>query len=94
MESVQLTRRAFLARGLTGLGLFAAGGSVRYRALAANSGWRAPFASLEAIGELLPPDANGVRLPKGFSARIVARSGQAPAGLPGYTWHSAPDGGA
>jgi uncharacterized protein len=39
-------------------------------------------------------DANGVRLPSGFSSRIVARSGtEAVAGC-GYSWHSAPDGGA
>lgn len=39
------------------------------------------------------PDANGVRLPAGFTSRILARSGQVVAGT-GYTWHSAPDGGA
>ncbi|TQF17123.1 DUF839 domain-containing protein [Myxococcus llanfairpwllgwyngyllgogerychwyrndrobwllllantysiliogogogochensis] len=39
------------------------------------------------------PDANGVRLPAGFSSRILARSGRAVAST-GYTWHSAPDGGA
>lgn len=40
---------------------------------------------------LQPPDRNGIRLPKGFSSRIVARSGQT---LFGYDWHAAPDGGA
>ncbi|WP_292993265.1 alkaline phosphatase PhoX [Nitrosomonas sp.] len=47
--------------------------------------------SLAARGELLPPDQNGVRLPAGFTSRIVARSGQE---LFGYKWHAAPDGGA
>jgi secreted PhoX family phosphatase len=47
--------------------------------------------SLSAISDLLPPDANGVRLPEGFSSRIVARSGQ---NYFGYDWHPAPDGGA
>jgi secreted PhoX family phosphatase len=38
-------------------------------------------------------DANGVRLPAGFSSRIIARSGSR-VGTTGYTWHGAPDGGA
>jgi secreted PhoX family phosphatase len=46
------------------------------------------------IGPLGDPDANGVRLPSGFSARIVARSAQEPIPGSGYKWHSAPDGGA
>jgi uncharacterized protein len=47
--------------------------------------------TLNAIGDLLLPDKNGVRLPEGFSSRIVARSGQ---NYFGYHWHAAPDGGA
>jgi len=42
-------------------------------------------------GELQSADENGVRLPVGFSSRIVARSGQL---LFNYHWHAAPDGGA
>lgn len=45
------------------------------------------------IGPLGEADANGVRLPAGFTSRIVARSQQLVEGT-GYTWHSAPDGGA
>ncbi|MCP5245068.1 MAG: DUF839 domain-containing protein [Burkholderiales bacterium] len=78
-------RRKFLKLGLvSGLGIFFSGhwSSVPSQAAslihAASSG-------------LLPPDANGVRLPRGFSSRIVARSGQT---LFGYKWHAAPDGGA
>jgi secreted PhoX family phosphatase len=43
---------------------------------------------------LQPPDANGLRLPAGFSSRVVARSGDPV--LPGakYRWHGSPDGGA
>lgn len=48
---------------------------------------------IAAIGDLGPADANGVRLPPGFSSRIVARSGEAV--LPGgHEWHGFPDGGA
>lgn len=55
-------------------------------ALAAGFGpafWRAQTAAAASVtkatagpyGELLAPDANGLRLPKGFSSRVVARSG-------------------
>lgn len=50
---------------------------------------KSPFAEFSA---LQAADANGVMLPKGFSSRIVARSGTAAAGS--YAWHGAPDGGA
>ena len=49
---------------------------------------------LEKIGPLLAPDENGVRLPRGFSSRIVARSGQRAARTSSYIWHGAPDGAA
>ncbi|WP_121746917.1 alkaline phosphatase PhoX [Streptomyces sp. E2N166] len=44
-------------------------------------------------GALGAPDANGIRLPAGFTSRVIARSGQKVAGT-SYTWHNAPDGGA
>lgn len=44
------------------------------------------------IGPLLAADSNGVRLPEGFSSRIVAFSGRRIAD--GYRWHIYPDGGA
>ncbi|GAA2524054.1 MULTISPECIES: alkaline phosphatase PhoX [Streptomyces] len=44
-------------------------------------------------GPLGAPDANGIRLPAGFTSRVIARSGQRVAGT-SYTWHNAPDGGA
>ena len=44
--------------------------------------------------KLLPPDANGVRLPEGFTSRIVAESSVSPLGGCEYVWHAAPDGGA
>jgi len=55
----------------------------------------APLRSLIAdIGPLAAdPDANGVRLPAGFTSRVVARSGQmVEPSL--YEWHNFPDGGA
>jgi len=49
-----------------------------------------PFSDL---GELLPPDANGIRLPPGFSSKVIAVSGET---VPGsdYVWHTSPDGAA
>ncbi len=44
-------------------------------------------------GPLMSPDVNGIRLPTGFSSRIVARTGQL-VGNTSYRWHAAPDGGA
>ena len=47
----------------------------------------------ETYGPLGEPDALGVRLPEGFSARLVGRSGEHVPGT-SFTWHAAPDGGA
>ncbi len=44
--------------------------------------------------QLLPADRNGVRLPAGYSSRIVAESSVSPLGGCEYVWHAAPDGGA
>ena len=44
-------------------------------------------------GALQPPDNLGIRLPSGFSARVVAETGQS-VGNTGFVWHAAPDGGA
>lgn len=48
---------------------------------------------ISSIGSLLPADENGLRLPEGFSSRIVARSRET-VGNTDYLWHAAPDGGA
>jgi secreted PhoX family phosphatase len=49
--------------------------------------------SLTGIGPLGDPDANGIRLPSGFSSRVIAISDS---NVPGtsYRWHKSPDGGA
>lgn len=52
---------------------------------------RAATIKLSAINSLQAPDTNGIRLPPGFSSRIIAQSGD---DLFGYRWHAAPDGGA
>ena len=50
----------------------------------------AAFAGYGPLGE---PDANGVRLPEGFTSRLLAETGAVVAGT-GFTWHTDPDGGA
>jgi len=44
-------------------------------------------------GALGQPDANGLRLPTGFTSRIIGTSGQPVLGTD-YVWHDNPDGGA
>ncbi len=45
------------------------------------------------LGPLGEPDANGLRLPQGFTSRVVARSNEEVSGT-GLEWHGNPDGGA
>ncbi len=68
-------------------------------ALALGPGfWRAAFAAQAVLGPgpygpLGPPDPNGLRIPEGFTARVIARTGES-IGSSGYVWHREPDGGA
>ncbi|TNE85252.1 MAG: DUF839 domain-containing protein [Deltaproteobacteria bacterium] len=61
--------------------------------------WRPPEISPPAtsqiakLGALADPDALGLRLAPGFTARVVARSGETVEGTE-HVWHIAPDGGA
>lgn len=84
MKPFDIRRRRLLQYGFIGLGAFV-GNSLLPRSIQAAS------LSRISLGGLLPPDQNGVRLPAGFTSRIVARSGQM---ISGYPWHAAPDGGA
>lgn len=85
LQSFSQNRRRFLQHSFMGLGAFV-GNSLLLPSIANSS----PL-TLDSIGDLQAPDKNGVRLPKGFSSRIVARSGH---DYFGYDWHAAPDGGA
>jgi len=83
----EFSRREFLRVGAAGMAAFllpGCGGGGTAAGQASNIG---------RLGPLHPPDANGVRLPTGFSSRIVARSTLAPV-AGGPVWHDAPDGGA
>jgi hypothetical protein len=90
-----MDRREFLRAGA-----FVAGGLAFGACVPKGGGTPTPTGSCPTppraglpYGPLLPPDANGVRLPAGFTSRVVATTNQAVAGT-GYVWHHAPDGGA
>lgn len=96
-----LQRRRFLTRMLAGTGMLTIGGSVMAgineanRGLLRTGGGSPQRRFVEALrAGLEPPDANGVRLPAGFTSRIVARSSQPAVAGGTYNWHGAPDGGA
>ena len=50
--------------------------------------------NISNLGPLQEPDINGLKLPDGFTSRIVAVSGTCPCHSSGYPWHGSPDGGA
>ncbi|MGW7051225.1 alkaline phosphatase PhoX [Streptomyces sp. NPDC054887] len=83
-----MERRSFLRGAVIGTSVAAFGGTL----------WRGAAQAAPAqpgagpYGALGPADANGLRLPSGFSGRVIARSGQK-VGSTAYTWHNAPDGG-
>lgn len=78
------TRRALLTRSIaSGVAL----GISQWRdAFAATAKGSGPY------GALGTPDANGVRLPAGFAARLIAVSGER-VDNSSYAWHFQPDGG-
>jgi secreted PhoX family phosphatase len=79
-EGGQMDRRTFL-RASAGVGVLAIGGRLLTACLPPG------------YGPLGDPDANGLRLPQGFTSRVIATSGQPVAGT-GFTWPVNPDGGA
>ncbi|OEJ26975.1 translocation protein TolB [Streptomyces agglomeratus] len=84
-----MERRSFLRGAVIGTSVAAFGGSLWRGAAYADPAQ--PGAG--PYGGLGSADANGIRLPSGFSSRVIARSGQK-VGSTAYTWHNAPDGGA
>ncbi|MCE9669200.1 PhoX family protein [Myxococcus stipitatus] len=84
-----MDRRDFLRLSALAGGTLAFG-SAFWRAayaLPARPG-KGPYGAMSSV-----PDARGLRLPAGFTSRLIARTGHAVTGA-GYTWHPAPDGGA
>jgi secreted PhoX family phosphatase len=82
-----MERRHLLKSAVVGTGLLALQPNAFVRAASAACSPNGPY------GALRTADANGIRLPSGFTSRVVARAGSR-VGSTTYTWPSAPDGGA
>lgn len=87
-----VSRRRLLSRGSAGMAALALGPT-----LLSISRPLVPQ-TLAEVGDLLPPNRHGIRLPAGFTSRIVASAGlkvrKSLFGTTGYHWHSYADGGA
>jgi len=83
-----MKRREFLRLSTALAAVGVVGSSVWQEALAALA-----MTGPGPYGELGAPDANGIRLPAGFRARVLARAMEPVAGRFGV-WHIFPDGGA
>jgi secreted PhoX family phosphatase len=82
-----LTRRSLLRTSALATGALALGPAFWKRAMAADPTFTdGPYGPLAA-----EPDANGFRLPKGFTSRVIARGGE-PVGGTGYVLPIFPDG--
>ena len=86
------SRRHFLKLGSLALGSFLLGPLAK--AGPAQPGASSLYDRLDLLGPLMPPDANGISVPAGFSTRLIAQSGQPVLPNNNYIWHHAPDGGA
>jgi len=83
----EVLRQALAAAGLVLGGPFLAGCGHAHRPR------DVPTVAYPGLGPLRAPDENGVRLPAGFSSRVLARGGEAVAGGGGHVWHRDADGG-
>jgi len=83
---VDLTKRRFLKHGLCGLSVYGTG--------AVWSNTLLGGCSNQQSSALLDADENDVRLPAGYSSRVIARSTEPVITGQDYLWHAAPDGGA
>jgi secreted PhoX family phosphatase len=84
-----ITRRDLVRAGVGTAAGAAVSGGLLSRALEAMAAPAVPGAG--PYGPLGSPDGNGVRLPEGFTSRLIARAGQ-PIGPRPYTFHTLPDG--
>ena len=81
-----LTRRHLIQRGALATGAVALGGAFWRRTLS-----EAATPGAGPYGALGPPDANGLRLPEGFTSRLIARGNEVVAGTT-YRFPVQPDG--
>lgn len=89
-------RRTFLSHTLNATGAIAVGPALWDISMLTGADTMDP----DNLGALQPADANGIRLPPGFTSRVIARSGRLVRKESGwwpytaYAWHVFPDGGA
>jgi sugar lactone lactonase YvrE len=86
------TRRDFLRKSFAGMGWMMAGGTLS-QCSSSDGGSREKVSNLANLGPLQDPDENGLRLPVGFTSRVIGRAGETVEGS-SYVWHPSPDGGA
>lgn len=86
--TTQMSRRRLIAGAATTGAAIGLGSTFWGRAFAEPA-----TPGIGPYGTLLAPDSNGLSLPPGFTARIVAQTGS-PVGPNGYLWPTAPDGAA
>lgn len=86
-----MDRRRFLTAGAAAVGALIAGPA--FNDVLAAPRHRRPRPATFPYGPLGGPDRNGIRLPRGFSSRVLARGEEV---VPGtrHRWHRFPDGGA
>jgi uncharacterized protein len=95
-----LTRRRFIARNFQYFSAMLATpylvgyGDTSSAQAVMSGGCGLKISNLTNLGPLLAPDANGMRLPAGFTSRVVARYAQSVVPGSAFTWHGSPDGGA
>jgi uncharacterized protein len=84
-----MRRREFISLGVGGVAAASLGAAFWDDLF--GTAERRPLRRGRGYGPRRAPDGNGVRLPEGFSSRIVARGGEVVAGT-GYVWHVHSDG--
>ena len=90
-----LTRRSFLRQGMQGCVAMSSGMLLSACNSSNDFDTGESVSNIGNIGALsATPDANGLRLPDGFSSRIVATTDIVPVAGSSYPWHGLPDGGA
>lgn len=101
MFNKKIKRRQFLNRAIQTAGLSVMGSTLLPLSIGAHTQQGLPFfRDLSNLGPLLPANELGLRLPQGFSARVIAETGQSvkcDVGEhqdTGFYWHMFPDGGA
>jgi secreted PhoX family phosphatase len=89
---MSLSRRSLIQAGIASIGTFMS--AQMLWALPAAKPGKTAAADWPSWGPLKRSNLLHLWLPEGFSARVVARSGEKPVRGKNFSWHNAPDGGA